>query len=160
MQIRQMPYPRFFIVCFLFCYAFLSWRAYNISIFSSAKARDSLHGDGVSEQSTYSAILYFLDHGFTKTFFLPVHAYERDKPASGQTYLHFGGVTAVTLSLFSKLIGSESESALRIFPILFSLFWYAIVFITLQKLLPDKKIALFLVLLLSCLITILPGLII
>ena len=98
--------------------SFICFRAVFVSVDDYSQLRNFKFGDSISDKMTISSSRYFFDHGFLSTHFRPVHLYPDNQP---QVYTHYGAFPDVLTGAFAILIGSTSESKLRLFPIIISI---------------------------------------
>lgn len=123
--------------CLVFSLVLILYRALNISM----NDRKTLFGDGYSDRNTYSAILYFKDHGFEKSFFLPMHEYTETRSAEdAKAYTHYPALPDVLSASYAVLLDTEEEWLLRIIPIFLSIFMLFIAWKTLKIYLPNNRI--------------------
>lgn len=131
---------KFLVIILLFVYALVSYRAATISPVNSGSGRNSIFGDGFSDVNTISAAHFFRDFGFRQTFFLPVHNYQDTKNgAKPLVYTHYPAVPDILAGIYSVVLHSGDDRLLRIIPILLSLVWLSLIFLTLRKLIPDNR---------------------
>ena len=63
------PYKKYIYILFAICFSVLVYRAFNVSVYDSGRARNQIYGDGYSDINTISSAKFFLDSGFTQTVF-------------------------------------------------------------------------------------------
>jgi Dolichyl-phosphate-mannose-protein mannosyltransferase len=128
------------IIAVIFAYALIAFRAVTISRVNSGSGRNSIFGDGFSDNNTISAARFFQEYGFLKTYFLPVHNYEAvrngEKPF---VYKHYPALPDILAGAYAIVLHSADERVLRIFPFLISLLLLFLIYKTLRKLIPDER---------------------
>lgn len=131
------------VAAFLFAFFFILWRLIFIPITDERRGRDSNHGDLFSDQNVYSAALYFNDYGFSKSAWLPVHNYKgKNKASSVYIYTHYPAVPDVLGGIFMVINHSKDPRLLRIWPTIFSVGLFFLIFYGLKVFLKDEKLAL------------------
>jgi hypothetical protein len=118
---------------FIFCYLIIVWRV----LFVPAQYRTSIFGDGFSDKNTISSAHFFLDSGFTKTKFLPVHEYPPIINAC--VYTHYPALPNILAGFYAKIFQSNQEQILRIIPVLLSIMFFFLIFFILKNVSQDKK---------------------
>lgn len=127
---------------FVLSFSLMLVRTFFIPMGDAAGGRSFMRGDDYSDINTYSAILYFNDHGFWDSKLRPMHFYKGPgTEAQAVAYTHYPSLPDVTLGLWSKLIQSTDEVHLRFFPVLISIFFFFFIFLFLKKWLPDPRAA-------------------
>lgn len=109
--------------------AFICFRASFISVEKYSQLRNFKYGDSISDKMTLSSARYFFDHGFSETYFRPVHLYSNQRTTKDTdlnkiktvVYTHYGALPDVLTGAFAVLTGTTNESILRFLPILFSI---------------------------------------
>tara|TARA_Y100000768_G_C23991143_1_gene693292 strand:- start:10968 stop:12149 length:1182 start_codon:yes stop_codon:yes gene_type:complete len=102
--------------------------------------RKTLFGDGYSDRNTYSAILFFKDHGFLKSNFLPMHNYTETRDLRDATaYTHYPALPDILSASYAFLFATEQEWQIRIIPIFLSIFMLFVAWHTLKIYLRESK---------------------
>lgn len=129
------------IVLFSFVYLLVFLRMSRVSVYTEGRARSAILGDGFSDINTLSSAHYFLDSGFSKTAWLPVHEYfpPGNKP---QVYTHYPALPNILCGLYATIFQSTNEPLLRLIPVLLSIFFFWLIFHFLRRLIGDETKAL------------------
>lgn len=126
------------IAVFVLAFAWILLRVFTVDMFTETKARDSIHGDAYSDKNTYSAVKYFVDFGFSKSSYLPVHQYDGDKNEQNiKVYTHYPALPDILAGFYAVVAGTIDEPILRLFPVLISMFFFGLIFQTLWKITDD-----------------------
>ncbi|GAB1448463.1 hypothetical protein MASR2M44_14750 [Bacteroidota bacterium] len=126
---------------FVFVYFLVFLRMSRISVYTEGRARSAILGDGFSDINTLSSAHYFLDSGFTKTAWLPVHEYY-PPGSTPQVYTHYPALPNLLCGVYASLFQSTSEPLLRLIPVLLSMVFFGLIFRFLKKLTGDSTKAL------------------
>lgn len=122
-------------IFFILIFGWIIYRALVVDMYTSVKARDSIHGDAYSDVNTHSAIKYFADFGFSKSSYLPVHQYLGDKnEANIKVYTHYPALPDILAGFYAYITGTTDEATLRIFPVILSVGFFFLIFQVLWKL--------------------------
>lgn len=141
-MIRLTLQKKLVLIAFIFCFSIIIIRVINVPLFEAGKARDSIHGDAYSDINTYSAMQYFFDFGFTKSFLLPIHNYKGDKNETNiNAYTHYPALPDILAGIYAKILNTDSDRLVRIFPIILSIVFFFFIFYFLKNILPDKNAA-------------------
>ncbi|OYU96009.1 MAG: hypothetical protein CFE21_06250 [Bacteroidetes bacterium B1(2017)] len=133
-------YTKLHWVIFIVVFTIVGFRALNISVFNYERARNGLMGDGFSDKNTLSSANYFLDSGFSKTSYLPVHDYfPADTSYHQVVYTHYPALPNILAGFYGVIFQSKSEQVLRIIPILLACFFFFFIYYVLLKWVKDPK---------------------
>ncbi|MFN4082086.1 MAG: hypothetical protein ACK4K9_00480 [Bacteroidia bacterium] len=127
---------------FIFCFTCIGFRAVNVSIYDNSRARNGILGDGFSDVNVISSAKYFLDNGFSKTYWLPVHDYYPKSDVKPAVYTHYPALPNILAGLYARLFNSVNEPTLRIVPVLLAMLFFFIIYIVLNTILKDQQQAL------------------
>ncbi|HSZ24529.1 MAG TPA: hypothetical protein VK766_02365 [Cytophagaceae bacterium] len=130
------------IAAFIFSFSIVIIRIISVPLLNSGKARDSIHGDSYSDINTYSAMRYFYDFGFGKSYLLPVHGYKGDgNSANMGAYTHYPALPDILAGSYARILHTTDTRWVRIFPLLISIGFFFFIVHFFQTLLPDKNAA-------------------
>lgn len=117
----------FLYIIFIFCFTVIAFRLAFASVYDNTRARNQIYGDGYSDINTISSAKYFLDSGFTKTSFLPMHDYY---PNNGyaSVYTHYPAVPNIMAGLYATLFQTYHEPVLRIIPTLLAMLFFVLIY--------------------------------
>lgn len=121
---------------FIFCFVLMAWRAFTISIDSGG--RNNVYGDSYSDHNTLSAVRYFYDEGFWKTYLLPMHQYDYSGDTTIGAYTHYPALPDILAGVYAYILNTTKEPLLRIFPMLLSMLWFFVIYRVLETVLKDK----------------------
>lgn len=125
---------------FILVFTIVGLRAVNITVFNYERARNGVYGDGFSDKNTLSSAHYFLDSGFTKTSFLPMHDYFPGDTSYYMTiYTHYPPLPNILAGVYAIVFQTKNELALRMVPILLAMFFFFFIFYVLNQLIKDEK---------------------
>lgn len=122
---------------FIFCFVLMAWRTFTIT--TTNGGRDNVYGDSYSDINTLSAVRYFYDEGFGKTYLLPMHQYEGKGDTSIGAYTHYPALPDIMAGIYAHVLNTTKEPLLRIFPMLLSMLWFFLIYRVLDTLLKDKQ---------------------
>ncbi|MGV3598567.1 MAG: hypothetical protein ACO1PI_11930 [Bacteroidota bacterium] len=126
---------RWFI--FAFCFALIAWRAFNVTT-DNGNGRDNVYGDSYSDKNVLSAARYYYDYGFNGTYWLPTQQYEGKGDTSFNVYTHYPPLPDILAGIYSKVLNSTSEPVLRLFPILWAMVFFFVIYQVLEAIIKDK----------------------
>ena len=119
----------------VFSFSIITFRAITIP----ATDRKTLYGDGYSDENTYSAILYFKDHGFMDSYLLPMQNYTKTrKKEDAIVYSHYPALPDIFSGFYAYIFNTEDEKIIRIIPIILSGIMCYFVWLTLNMLISNK----------------------
>jgi hypothetical protein len=118
----------FKILVFVFCFTIIIGRAMTLPVDDKSGSRSNIIGDRYSEYNLMSAVRYFYDFGFWESKLRPIHGYKGDVAQKDRSvvYLHYPAMPDILSGVTAKVFGTTDERALRLFPILISMFifWF------------------------------------
>jgi hypothetical protein len=130
-------------IFFVLVFTIIGFRAANVSVFNSERARNGMLGDGFSDKNTLSSAGYFLDSGFTQTSFLPVHDYfPNDTNYHSVIYTHYPALPNILAGFYAVIFQTKNESLLRVIPILLAMLFFFFIFFVLKQWVKDDRKAL------------------
>ena len=121
------PYKKYIYILFFICFSVLVYRAFNVSVYDSGRARNQIYGDGYSDINTISSAKYFLDSGFTQTVLLPVHDYYPNL-IQNKAYTHYPALPNILAGVYAVIFNSVNEPILRIIPLLLAIVFFFLIF--------------------------------
>jgi len=113
---------------FAFCMFLVVLRTMQISVYKEGRARSAILGDAFSDINTISSAKYFLDSGFYKTSFLPMHSYYPASSAPPIIYTHYPALPNILAGFYAKIFNTIDERFLRIIPILLSVLFFFFIY--------------------------------
>lgn len=125
-------------VLFIICFVLVGWRAFNVTT-SNGKGRENTYGDAFSDRNVLSAVRFYHDSGFTKTYWLPVQQYEGPGDTDHYAYTHYPPLPDIMAGIYGEILNTTDESTLRIIPMLWAALWFFLIFKILEMLLKDKR---------------------
>jgi hypothetical protein len=129
-------------IVFVLVYSIVLTRWIKVPLHPKNKARDAVHGDAYSDRNTQSAAHFFLDSGFSKTTYLPMHGYTETGDCSPcMVYTHYPALPDILAGFYAHIWDSAQDQYLRIFPIVLSMLFFGLIFYILQKIIPDPRAA-------------------
>lgn len=133
-------YNAYLIAIFCVVYSVIVVRSISVSVYDSGRARNQIYGDGYSDINTISAATYFLDSGFAKTAWLPVHYYQPRKADTGPVvYTHYPALPDILAGSYAKIFQTASEPWLRIIPVLLSVLFFLLIYKVLFEVLKNPQ---------------------
>ncbi len=113
---------------FAFCMLLVVLRAVRVSVYTEGRARSAILGDAFSDINTLSSAKFFLDSGFLKTSFLPMHNYYPASNSPALIYTHYPAIPNILAGVYATIFNSIDERLLRIFPILLAVFFFFFIY--------------------------------
>lgn len=135
-MIKQLKY-----LVFAFCLILVVFRTINISVYTEGRARSAILGDAFSDINTISSAKYFLDSGFIKTSFLPMHNYYPANNAPALIYTHYPAIPNILAGIYATIFNSVDERLLRIVPILLAIFFFFFIYKVLYTFIQQEQAA-------------------
>lgn len=129
---------RLALLCVLiFSFSLIIFRGFNVSF----EDRKTLYGDGYSDENTWSAILFFKDHGFKKSYLRPMHNYTQTRSINdAKAYTHYPALPDILSGLYAVILDTNNEALIRIPPTILSLIMLIFVWLVLQSMIFDQKL--------------------
>lgn len=141
------------LLALLLSFTLIIFRAFEVE----NHERKSLYGDGYSDQNTYSAVVFFKDFGFTKSYLLPIHNYwPKETPAVNSSsvdenlisskknsvekvhaYTHYPALPDVMSGIFAAAMNTVDVRFIRLGPTFLSLIQCLIMWLVLRSVLYD-----------------------
>lgn len=138
MRTPKLSNIKFYIL--IFCLALIAWRIFNVPLYDYDKGRDSVHGDGYSDKNAHSTARYIYDYGFLKSCFLPVWNYDGDSSDTEiSVYTHYPALPDVLAGVYAKILRTDDDRVIRIFPFLFAIIWFLLLYKVFARFLKDKN---------------------
>ena len=139
-MIKELSIPQFKMwkwIIFIFCFTILITRSLMVSVYDNNKGRSSVYGDGYSDINTISSAKYFLDSGFFKTAFLPVHDYYPELKNTA-AYTHYPALPNILAGFYAVMFGTVNESVLRVVPLVLAVIFFWFIFFVVYQITQNR----------------------
>lgn len=135
-------YKRAYIYIFIFCYALIVWRVYQVPLYGSDQGRNFMHGDEYSDKNAHSTAMYLYDYPFLSSTLLPVWDYKGDGDTTKKgVYTHYPALPDILAAVYSRVLNTKSDQLIRVFPIALSVLFFLLIIRFENRFIADKRAA-------------------